>query len=83
VFDRHDHAISVSAVAERRSTVEPAPRAVGELVMEALSTVDPVAYIRIGVVYRHFREAQRILGSSSGGSRRMTIKGGYGCRGFL
>jgi transcriptional repressor NrdR len=58
VFDRHDHAISVSAVAERRSATEPAPRAVGELVMEALSTVDPVAYIRIVLVYRNFREAK-------------------------
>ena len=61
---------------------EPAPRAVGELVMEALSTVDPVAYIRIALVYRNFREAKGFW-SSSGGSRRMTIKGGYGCNGLL
>jgi transcriptional regulator NrdR family protein len=58
VFDRHDHAISVSAVAERRSTAEPARRAVGEPVMEALSTVDPVAYIRIVLVYRNSREGK-------------------------
>jgi len=37
---------------------EPAPRAVGELVMEALSTVDPVANSRIILVYRNFREAK-------------------------
>jgi len=37
---------------------ESAPRAVGERVMEALSTVDPVAYIRIALVYRNFREAK-------------------------
>ena len=37
---------------------EPAPWAVGELVMEALSTVDPVAYSRIVLVYRNFREAK-------------------------
>jgi transcriptional repressor NrdR len=37
---------------------ESAPWAVGELVREALSTVDPVAYIRIALVYRNFREAK-------------------------
>ena len=31
---------------------------VGELVMEALSTLDPVAYIRFASVYRNFREAK-------------------------
>ena len=31
---------------------------VSELVMEALSTVDPVAYIRTVLVYRNFREAK-------------------------
>ena len=36
---------------------EPVPWAVGELVMEALSAVDPVAYVRIALVYRNFREA--------------------------
>ena len=36
---------------------ESAPWAVGELVMEALSTVDPVAYIRIALVCRNFSEA--------------------------
>ena len=35
---------------------EPAPWAVGELVMEALSTVDQVAYVRIALVYRNFCE---------------------------
>ena len=29
-----------------------------ELVMEALSTLDPVAYIRFASVYRNFREAK-------------------------
>jgi len=51
---------------------------VGELVMEALSTVDPVAYIRIALVYRDFPRGQSILASSSRGLWRMTIKGGYG-----
>ena len=62
---------------------ESAHRAVGELVMEALSTVDPVAYSHIALVCRNFREAKSILASFSGGSRQMTIKGGYGCSGLL
>ncbi len=32
--------------------------AVGELVMEALSNLDPVAYVRFASVYRNFREAR-------------------------
>ena len=51
---------------------------VSELVMEALSTVDTVAYIRIALVYRDFPRGQSILASSSRGLWRMTIKGGYG-----
>ena len=31
---------------------------IGELVMEALSTLDQVAYIRFASVYRNFREAK-------------------------
>ncbi|MFP6707735.1 MAG: transcriptional regulator NrdR [Alphaproteobacteria bacterium] len=32
--------------------------AVGELVMEALSNLDPVAYVRFASVYKNFREAR-------------------------
>ncbi|MDE0943223.1 MAG: transcriptional regulator NrdR [Alphaproteobacteria bacterium] len=32
--------------------------AVGELVMEALSNLDPVAFVRFASVYRNFREAR-------------------------
>lgn len=32
--------------------------AIGELVMEALATLDPVAYVRFASVYRNFREAK-------------------------
>lgn len=38
---------------------------IGELVMEALRGLDPVAYVRFASVYRHFREAadfQEVLG---------------------
>ena len=31
---------------------------VGEMVMEALSTLDPVAYVRFASVYKNFREAK-------------------------
>jgi transcriptional repressor NrdR len=31
---------------------------VGEMVMDALSTLDPVAYVRFASVYRNFREAK-------------------------
>jgi transcriptional repressor NrdR len=32
--------------------------AIGELVMDALRTLDPVAYVRFASVYRNFREAK-------------------------
>ncbi|MEO8560345.1 MAG: ATP cone domain-containing protein, partial [Rhodospirillales bacterium] len=31
---------------------------IGELVMDALATLDPVAYVRFASVYRNFREAK-------------------------
>lgn len=31
---------------------------IGELIMEALATLDPVAYVRFASVYRNFREAK-------------------------
>ena len=31
---------------------------IGELVMDALSGLDPVAYVRFASVYRNFREAK-------------------------
>ena len=33
--------------------------AIGEMVMDALRTLDPVAYVRFASVYRNFREANR------------------------
>jgi transcriptional repressor NrdR len=42
----------------------------GELVMEALATLDQVAFIRSASVYRNFRESQgfwRIRGPNHGG----------------
>jgi transcriptional repressor NrdR len=43
--------------------------AVGELVMEALRSLDDVAYVRFASVYRNFREAkdfETLLGELSG-----------------
>ena len=42
---------------------------VGEMVMDALSSLDPVAYVRFASVYRNFREAkdfETVLGELSG-----------------
>jgi transcriptional regulator NrdR family protein len=44
----------------------------GELVMEALATLDQVAFNRSASVYRNSREP-RISANSSAKSRRMTI----------
>jgi transcriptional repressor NrdR len=46
---------------------------IGELVMDALATLDPVAYVRFASVYRNFREARDFeafieqLGAEEGG----------------
>jgi transcriptional repressor NrdR len=43
--------------------------AIGELAMEALKGLDPVAYVRFASVYRHFREAadfQEVLAEIAG-----------------
>jgi transcriptional repressor NrdR len=46
-----------------------ASSAIGELVMDALKELDPVAYVRFASVYRDFREAadfQEVLGEIAG-----------------
>jgi len=48
---------------------EVASSAIGELVMDALKGLDPVAYVRFASVYRDFREAadfQEVLGEIAG-----------------
>jgi len=35
----------------------PSP-VIGEMVMDSLSNIDPVAYVRFASVYRNFREAK-------------------------
>ncbi|MBU6165841.1 MAG: transcriptional regulator NrdR [Alphaproteobacteria bacterium] len=51
---------------------------VGELVMEALQALDPVAYIRFASVYRDFREArdfETFVGGLSAAVRGVVAKG--------
>ena len=43
---------------ESQGEAEVSSEAVGELVMEALRTLDDVAYVRFASVYRNFREAK-------------------------
>ena len=52
---------------------------IGELVMDALRALDPVAYVRFASVYRNFREAkdfEAVLGELTGDedSRLATIR---------
>jgi transcriptional repressor NrdR len=49
---------------------------IGELVMEALRGLDPVAYVRFASVYRDFREAadfQEVLGEIADGEPRSAL----------
>ena len=43
---------------ESSGETEIPSKAIGELVMQALSNLDPVAYVRFASVYRNFREAR-------------------------
>lgn len=43
---------------ESSGETEISSNTVGEMVMEALSTLDPVAYVRFASVYKNFREAK-------------------------
>ena len=55
---------------ESSGETEIASDSIGELVMEALKSLDDVAYVRFASVYRNFREArdfQEILGQLKDG----------------
>ena len=43
---------------ESQGEAEISSEAIGEMVMEALRTLDDVAYVRFASVYRNFREAK-------------------------
>jgi transcriptional repressor NrdR len=51
----------VTAIVRRLESMgeaEIASEEVGQMVMDALSTVDPIAYVRFASVYRNFREVK-------------------------
>ncbi|MDR7103166.1 transcriptional regulator NrdR [Croceicoccus sp. BE223] len=57
--DRIDRLVSgVQRQVETRGDSEIASAEIGEMVMEGLRQLDPVAYIRFASVYREFSEAQ-------------------------
>ncbi|HEX2793602.1 MAG TPA: transcriptional regulator NrdR [Croceicoccus sp.] len=57
--DRIDRLVSgVQRQVETRGDSEIASSEIGEMVMEGLRQLDPVAYIRFASVYREFSEAQ-------------------------
>ena len=43
---------------ESMGEIEISSDRIGELVMDALASLDPVAYVRFASVYRNFREAR-------------------------
>jgi len=55
---------------ESQGESEVSSQAIGELVMECLRKLDPVAYVRFASVYKNFREArdfETVLGEIAGG----------------
>ena len=57
--ERIDQAVSkIVRELESQGESEVSSEAVGEMVMEALRTLDDVAYVRFASVYRNFREAK-------------------------
>ena len=69
--ERIDQAVSkIVRELESQGEAEISSEAVGELVMEALRTLDDVAYVRFASVYKNFREAkdfEALLGELAGG----------------
>ncbi len=57
--ERLEHVInSIIRRLESSGDTEVASDRIGELVMDALASLDPVAYVRFASVYRNFREAR-------------------------
>ena len=55
---------------ESQGENEVSSQVIGEMVMEALRKLDPVAYVRFASVYKNFREArdfETVLGEIAGG----------------
>jgi transcriptional repressor NrdR len=68
--ERIDQAVSkIVRELESQGESDISSEAIGELVMEALRSLDDVAYVRFASVYRNFREAkdfEQLLGELSG-----------------
>jgi transcriptional repressor NrdR len=68
--ERIDQAVSkIVRELESSGEAEISSETIGEAVMEALRTLDDVAYVRFASVYRNFREAkdfEQLLGELSG-----------------
>ena len=57
--ERLDHVInSIIRRLESSGETEVGSDRIGEMVMDALASLDPVAYVRFASVYRNFREAR-------------------------
>lgn len=52
---------SVEAEIFRREGKEIESRVIGEMVMEKLKSLDPVAYVRFASVYREFKDAETFV----------------------
>jgi transcriptional repressor NrdR len=75
--ERIDQAVSkIVRELESQGESDVSSEAVGELVMEALRTLDDVAYVRFASVYRNFREAkdfETLLGELSGEDEKAEV----------
>jgi transcriptional repressor NrdR len=78
--DRIDEAVSkIVRELESQGESEVSSEAVGELVMEALRSLDDVAYVRFASVYRNFREAkdfEQLLGELSSDDESKAVEAG-------
>jgi transcriptional repressor NrdR len=75
--ERIDQAVSrIVRELESQGESEISSEAIGELVMEALRSLDDVAYVRFASVYRNFREAkdfEQLLGELSGDDEKEQV----------
>jgi transcriptional repressor NrdR len=78
--ERIDQAVSkIVRELESQGESDVSSEAVGELVMEALRSLDDVAYVRFASVYRNFREAkdfEQLLGELSSEDEPKTAPAG-------
>jgi transcriptional repressor NrdR len=75
--ERIDQAVSkIVRELESQGESDVSSETIGEMVMEALRTLDDVAYVRFASVYRNFREAkdfETLLGELSGEDEKAEV----------